>query len=350
MNPSLAILTLDYESQMGGVQTFLYEISDRMRGPFRITVLAPVRGPPRRRDSLAIVDIGSGNFARLLLALRKLKPDRVLVGHAHPRLLLPAILYGKRYALITHGNDFLAGQKRWHRPLFNWLLRRARPLITNSHANAARLRTLGCGQPIVIYPGTDPRRFSMKQADSDRLTLLTVGRLAPRKGIDTVLQALPAVLSEFPDLHYRIAGEGPDRGRLEALVREFRLSDRVEFLGYIPPERLPAVYQSASVFVMPAREEVAAGSIEGFGIVYLEAAASGLPVIAGRSGGAAEAVRHGETGFLVVPDDPQHLADTVIRLLRDSDLRVRMGKAGREWVEREMNWDRAAAELVRALV
>ena len=114
----------------------------------------------------------------------------------------------------------------------------------------------------------------------------------------------------------------------------------------VSDSELPAIYRQATIFVMPARAEYHAGSVEGFGIVYLEASASGLPVVAARTGGAAEAVRENETGLLVPPDDPPALALALARLLDDGALRQRMGRAGRRWVEREMNWDRAAQQFL----
>ena len=114
----------------------------------------------------------------------------------------------------------------------------------------------------------------------------------------------------------------------------------------VSDSELPEIYRQATIFVMPARAEYHAGSVEGFGIVYLEAGASGLPVVAARTGGAAEAVLANETGLLVPPDDPPALALALARLLDDGALRQRMGRAGRRWIEREMNWDRAAQQFL----
>lgn len=342
----IALLTLDFPPSVGGVQQYLFEIARRIGQIHDLTVVTPVGGPlpkvPFRR--LILPSSHPWAFARALLALR---PDRVLVGHAHPRLLLPAALLAPgQYTVVAYGNDFLAAQRRWHCPLFNWLLARARPLVTISQANAQRLRMLGLPSPMVILPGVDPVRFTPPlEPPPPPLALLTVGRLMPRKGVDTVLRALPALLPEFANLHYIVAGDGPDRLRLERLARELRVSHAVEFLGWISDEELPDLYRRAHVFVMPTREEPEQASIEGFGIVFLEASASGLPVVAGRSGGAVEAVRDGETGLLVPPNDPGVLAQALLRLLRHPELRRQMGTTGRQWVEEKMNWDRAAREF-----
>jgi phosphatidylinositol alpha-1,6-mannosyltransferase len=179
--------------------------------------------------------------------------------------------------------------------------------------------------------------------------LLTVCRLVRRKGIDTVLQVLPALRAEMPDLCYRIVGDGPDRGYLEQVARDLDLLDVVKFLGRVSDDALPDIYRRSDIFVMPAREETTSASVEGFGIVYLEASASGLPVVAARSGGAVEAVIDGETGFLVPPDEPEALTRALRKLVLDAERRHSMGQAGRRWVEEEMNWDRAAAQIANLL-
>ncbi len=350
MKPKLAILTLDFIPNAGGQQELLYEISQRLTNTFEVFVVTPVNGELPRTVRFHRVLLKRTSPLLIYQHLAALRPQKVLVGHTHPRLLLAAALNGE-FSALAHGNDFLAAQQRWHRWGFNWLLGRSRPLVAFSKAMAGRLVDLGMPEPAIILPGTDPTRFTPTRPFVARssLRLLTVCRLVPRKGVDTVLRALPKVLAKVPDLEYLVAGTGPDKDRLSALAVELQVENRVRFVGFVPDRDLPALYQSCDIFVMPTRFEEAAASIEGFGIVYLEAAASGLPVIAGRSGGAAEAVLDGENGFLVPPDDPAHLADMILRLLHDPDLCSRMSRAGREWVEREMNWDRAVRQLTEVL-
>ena len=176
--------------------------------------------------------------------------------------------------------------------------------------------------------------------------LLSVARLVPRKGIDTVLQALPQLLAQSPDLQYWIVGNGPARVSLGRQAQELGLIQAVRFMDKVSDSELPEIYRRATIFVLPARADYHAGSVEGFGIVYLEASASGLPVVAARSGGAAEAVIENETGLLVPPDDPAALGQALQRLLDDAQMRQEMGRAGRRWVEREMNWDRVGRQFI----
>ena len=348
----IAVLTLSFPPQVGGVQTYLYEIMRRLAEAHQVTIVTPVRGELSPQHSLHKVDVPKGNVFDFGRALRAIRPDRVVVGHAHPQLLLPAALYTRNHHLtIAHGNDYLAAQRRWHRSLFNWLLGHSHPLVTHTRANAQRLNELGFAGARVIYPGTDPIRFTPAVAVPPfPPVLLTVGRLVSRKGIDMVLEALPLLLLRVPDLQYMIVGDGPDRPRLQSLVQALKLQNVVSFRGEVTDAQLLATYHQAHIFVMPVREEQQAASVEGFGIVYLEASACSLPVIAGRSGGAIEAVRDGQTGYLVEPRDPEALAKKVLTLLQNAELRQQMGQNGRRWVETEMNWDRAAQQFLQILV
>lgn len=346
MKAKLALPTFEFAPQIGGVQTYLSEISQRLAANYDIYIVGPDCGPLPANSPLRRHLLPAPSFKAYWRALAQLQPDLILVGHAHPVLLLAAALVKpKAYAAIAYGNDFLAAQQRWHRPLFNRLLRQANPLITASQGIADRLNELGLA-PNVVYPGTDPAHFTpASRAKTGPPTLLTISRLVARKGIDSTLHALPHVLARFPELRYQIGGDGPDRARLERLTAVLGIGHAVTFLGRIPERSLVEAYRQADIFVMPSREIKAERSIEGFGITYLEASACGLPVVAGRSGGAKEAVQEGKTGFLVTPDDPLELANCLIRLLEDAHLRQQLGQNGRDWVINQMNWDRAAAEL-----
>jgi phosphatidylinositol alpha-1,6-mannosyltransferase len=178
---------------------------------------------------------------------------------------------------------------------------------------------------------------------------LSVGRLVSRKGFDLALQALPLIRQQVPDVHLEIAGDGPERPRLEQMVSELELQTAVTFSGRLSDQELLAAYQHAHLFIMPAREELANASVEGFGIVYLEASACGLPVVATRTGGVAEAVQDGRTGLLIPPDDPIALATAVTTLLQNPEKMHQMGANGREWIANQMNWDVAAQQLSIAL-
>ena len=353
----IALLTLDFPPSIGGVQHYLFELSRRIGRHYNLTVVRPRTGSSQfQTEPFRVLPVPSTMPWHLARTLATIRPHLTIVGHAHPRLLLPAaLLRTVRYIALAYGNDFEAAQGKWHSRIFNRLLAGASPLVTISGANARRLQNLGLPTPEIVLPAADPSRFTPSPAARPvSPVLLTVARLVSRKGIDTVLRALPPLLELAPSLEYWIVGNGPARPELERLIRDLRLTASVRFLSKegdpVSDSELPDIYRRASIFVLPARAEfhTAEGSpsVEGFGIVYLEASASGLPVVAARSRGASEAVRENETGLLVPPDDPAELTQALARLLCDDDLCQRLGRAGRRWVERDMNWDRVGRQFI----
>jgi phosphatidyl-myo-inositol dimannoside synthase len=153
------------------------------------------------------------------------------------------------------------------------------------------------------------------------------------KGIDTIIRALPKILRKVPDLQYMVVGEGEIRPSLESLAVEIGVAENVNFLGEIPDSELAELYRLCDVFALPSRGQARLGVVggEGFGRVYVEAALAGKPVIGSLSGGAAEAVLHGETGLLVNPDSTDEVAEAVLAVLGDPFRAARMGSAGRNW-------------------
>ena len=244
--------------------------------------------------------------------------------------------------VILGGAAVLTTISAWTRDLALSLLG---DLGLDGHGRRVRVVHLGT-DPTWFRPGIDPttvrERFGLP--DGGTRWLVTVARLQEHKGMDTVIRALPAILARAPDVRYAVAGTGPDRERLEHLAQELGLGDHVRFLGGVGDQDLPAFYNLASVYVGASRRAGRLG-VEGFGISLVEASACGLPVVAGNSGGIPDAVRDGETGFLVPPDDPAALAAAVSRLLADAELARRIAAAGRKAVETYYNWDRVVRDL-----
>ncbi len=206
----------------------------------------------------------------------------------------------------------------------------------------------------VITPGVDTDFFKPSEERSEirkkhgvegRPTLITVSRLTFQKGIDRVVRAMPAILDLFPDAVYIIRGDGPHRRELQYMIEDAGLAGHVRFLDPVRYEDLPAVYSMGDLFVLPCREVETTGEIEGFGTVFLEAAACGLPVIGGRSGGVEEAVEDGVTGFLVDPEDDEDLRGKIIGILRNRPLAKEMGLRGRDRVVKEFGWEDRSVEL-----
>jgi len=271
------------------------------------------------------------------------------------------------YGVIVHGTELLLLQAKLGRSRFKWwtaraLLGGAAVVVANSRwtAELARsvLGTLGLAAlaadvrvvppgttPSHFRPGIDPRPVRERYGLDGGPWLLTVSRLDTHKGIDTVIQALPAVRAAFPAARYAVAGVGARRPEFERLVRGLGLGDAVKFLGFVGDDQLPALYNAADLYVGASRRYDLLA--EGFGIALVEASACGLAVVGGRSGGVPDAVRDGETGILVDPDDPAAVAAGISGLLADATARRRMGDAGRRAVETYYNWDRVAADLIR---
>lgn len=245
-----------------------------------------------------------------------------------------------RLCVYVHGLELVAARGTPEAEVLAEVLRAAPVVIANSARVAALAVDAGAERAHVhvIAPAIDPARITPQGPDlraawgvGGRPVILTLGRLVARKGQDVVLRALPAVRRVVPDVAYVIAGRGPDRSRLEALVAELGLGGSVVFAGFVSEPELGAAYRSADVYAMVARETH--DDVEGFGITYLEANAAGRPVVGGRSGGVVDAVVHNETGLLVTPEDPVEVAEALIGLLTDPARRRTLGEAGRARVE-----------------
>jgi phosphatidylinositol alpha-1,6-mannosyltransferase len=303
-------------------------------------------------------------FAFLLGVVRRVRPEvifsfncglqHVVSGAALRRFFqIPYVAY-------VHGEDLPAPGRLLKKDRLRLpLLGRADLVLTNSEFSRRRLEALGCGagKTHVVSAGISTERFTpgdgggMRRAlgiGAEDSVLLTIGRLDFRKGHDLVIRALPLLRAEFPRSRYLVVGEGPERGKLQALAREMGVAESVLFAGFQPDERLPAYYRACDVFVMHNR--TLPDDVEGFGLVFLEANACGKPVVGGRSGGAVEAVAHGETGFLVAPNDLQGLVQTLQKLLRDSALRRQMGLAGSRRAVEEFSNRGQAAKMWRAFM
>jgi phosphatidyl-myo-inositol dimannoside synthase len=276
-----------------------------------------------------------------------------------------AARHGVPYGVICHGTELLLLDAKMKRSAFKRrtagsLLGGAAVVVANSRwtGELARdvLAQLGRGQvPVEVVPlGTTPSHFRpgldtsavrARYGLDEGRWLLTVARLEWHKGIDTVIRALPAVRAAHPGTRYAVAGVGDRLPLFERLVTELGLGSAVRFLGAVPDDDLPALYNAADLYVGPSRRHELL--VEGFGISFVEASACGLAVLGGRSGGIPDAVRDGETGLLVDSDDTGAVAAGIDRLLADGELRKRFGAAGRRAVETFYNWDRVAADLIR---
>jgi phosphatidylinositol alpha-1,6-mannosyltransferase len=206
----------------------------------------------------------------------------------------------------------------------------------------------------LIPPAIDARRVEGGQGErfrsrfhlGTRPVLLTLARLVDRKGQDTVIRALPKILKDIPDLVYVLAGGGDYRSALEEMARQNRVEKSLLFTDFVADADIPDIYAAADAYIMVSREGRETGDIEGFGITYLEASAAGLPVIAGNSGGAVDAVVDGVTGLVVDPVDPEAVARAVTEIFKDRPRAVALGKAGRERVRQDFSLATRAARII----
>jgi phosphatidyl-myo-inositol dimannoside synthase len=274
---------------------------------------------------------------------------------------------GTPFGILLHGGDILILQHQVHQSLLKRraakaLLSSAAVLVANSQWTRDRCLTLlgeldietapGLVQVVPLgadhlffRPGIDTRDVRARYGITPGRWLLSVARLTRHKGIDTALQALALLRRAYPDLRYAVVGTGEEQRALEAEARALGIADRTRFLTDVPDRDLPALYNCAEIYLGVSR--LMEQRVEGFGISLVEASASGLPVVAGRSGGIPEAVRDKQTGLLVDAERPESVRDALAQLLNDAGLRARLGGSGRRAVEEFYNWDRVIAHLRR---
>jgi phosphatidylinositol alpha-1,6-mannosyltransferase len=296
------------------------------------------------------------DFFPLRVLTKKLSIDRMLLAALFPYGPMAWLLSkstGIPFSIFVHGAELFV-EKRRTKLIVSRIFQKARHIICVSEFTRRTLlrRFPGSRDPLVIPPGTHPDVFkpAANQADllekyglSGKRVILTASRLVRRKGQAQVIRALPKVMERVPEVVYLIAGTGPAEAELRALVQEMKLDQPVRFLGYVEDEELAELYSLCDVFVLPSREttdtESGSRGVEGLPAVFLEASASGRPVIAGKSGGSDEAVLDGQTGYLVDGESAEQIADAILKLLLDENLANRLGRNGKKRVEEEFSWE-----------
>lgn len=357
--PRALVMTPDFPPARGGIQTLMHELATRLEA-FDVHVVTfdgadaqrVDQGVParvhrmRRRPRSHRAAVLALNARAAQVAVER-RPDIVVSGHV---VMTPAAEFTRRVLRrpvlqYVHGDEFA------QRPaLCARAVRHADETIAVSRYT--RDLAIKAGAPLdrvhLIPPGvTPPTRPS--GARSSRPTIVTVARMAqPRKGHDTIIRALPLVREAVPDVRWIVIGDGPLRPALQRDAA-IALGDAARFLGEVDEAERDAWLDRSHVFCLPNRDSPGGGGGEGFGIVFLEAASHGLPVVAGRAGGALDAVVDGATGILVAPEDPAALSRAVIELLSDPGRAEALGSAGRQRAA-EFAWPLIAERVERLML
>jgi phosphatidylinositol alpha-1,6-mannosyltransferase len=365
------LVTNDFPPKIGGIQSLLWEWWRRLPPESFAVLTSPYRGAEAfdAQQAFRVERIREPVLLPHPLMVRRIHDMARDVG-ADLVVLDPAVPLGLvgpslrlPYDVVLHGAEVtVPGRLPGTKQALGHVLRHARHIVAAGGYPAAEA-THAAGRPLpitVVPPGVDVERFRPLDAAEraaarehfglpvDAEVVVGISRLVPRKGFDTVIGAVARLAAARPDLVLAIAGSGRDDGRLRRLAAESGAP--VRFLGRVPNDDLPRLYGCADVFTMLCRNRWAGLEQEGFGIVFVEAAACGVPQVAGDSGGAAEAVADGETGIVVRrPDDVAEAATAIATILDDDALRTRMGVAARRRAEQEFAYDVLAERLGRSL-
>ncbi len=374
MAPKTLVVTNDYPPRQGGIQSFVHALASA-RPAGSVVVYAPAwdgaeafdaaRPFPVVRHPGSLMLPVPGVLRRAQEIVREYGCDTVLFGAAAPLgLLAPGLRRAgiRRCVAVTHGHEagwaMLPGARSLLRRIGDEVdvvtylgdYFRARLARVLSPAAAARMVRLAPGVDVTEFrPGRGGGAVRDRLGLAGRPVALCVSRLVPRKGQDTLIRAWPRVRSAIRDAALVFVGGGRYGAALDGLAERLRVKSSITFAGSVPGRDLPAYYDAADVFAMPCRTRGYGLDVEGLGIVYLEASASGLPVIAGDSGGAPDAVLAGQTGYVVDGRSAVAVADRLIELLGDTGRAAAMGEKGRAWVEAEWRWELVGDRLTAAL-
>jgi phosphatidylinositol alpha-1,6-mannosyltransferase len=357
------LATNDFPPKVGGIQSYLYELWSRLPADETtvFTTAHPDAAPWDAQQALRIERARQGFLLptqaigrRVDRLAREVNASVVFLDPMVPLGAIGPRLTAAPYVIVAHGAEISV---YGHIPVTSSIGRRvlrgaAGVIVAGAFSSSTVMRVARREVPtIVVPPGVDPTRFRPLKIEARREARLRVGippdvplvlgvsRLVPRKGFDVLFDAVAGL----DGVHVAIAGTGRDQARLERRAR--RLGERCHFLGRVSGEDLPSLYASADVFSMLCRDRWGGLEAEGFGIVFMEAAACGVPAVAGNSGGAAEAVIDGETGYVVEPRDVHAVRDALAALLGDDSRRAAMGEAALARARSDFSYDGLAARL-----
>ena len=370
-------ITNDFGPRAGGIETFVIGLIERLPAG-SVIVYTSAQDNSLDYDRTWLEKYGVEvirDKAKILLptpgvafCVNSLVRDRsietVFFGAAAPLGLLSKGLRRagvKKIVALTHGHE-VWWSKVWP---FKWAMKRMSRSVDHltylgeytRQVISKAVTTKAAASMVKIAPGIDTDHFAPVDASAlreklgltEKKTIVSVGRLVHRKGQDILIEAMPEICRQIPDAHLVMIGEGPYRSYLENRRKVLGLEEQVTFIGRIQYADLPTYICVGDLFVMPSRSRLAGLEVEGLGIVYLEASACGLPVIAGNSGGAPDAVLAGQTGLVVDGTQVNDVASAVVELLSDPLRSQQMGQRGREWIVQEWRWEIWASRFAQLL-
>ena len=364
----ILLVTNDFGPRTGGIETFVIGLLERVSG-HHVIVFTSSQGETSAYDQDWLDKFGVQvlrDKSKILLPSRRVTRnvkkivtesdiDVVIFGAAAPLAFMSKSLRKigvKKIIALTHGHEV------WWAKVFPFNLAIKRIGASVDHltylgeftrkAISKTLSEKSRNKLVRIAPGIDTAHF-IPRADGfekrvelglqDKKIIISVGRLVHRKGQDKLIEAMPTILSKIPNAHLLIVGEGPYKNHLDKLAKKFSLEESVTFVGRILYDKLPTYLSAADLFAMPSRSRFFGLEVEGLGIVYLEASACGIPVVAGNSGGAPDAVIEGVTGLCVDGTDVDQVAHAVIEVCSNAERASHMGAAGRNWIVDQWRWD-----------
>ena len=369
MTNKLIIFSYDFPPSNGGIARLCHEITVGQQNYFdEVIVLTRKKvgeSNPYNFNKVQIVELPEKRIhceKAAFTYLRNIKNKEsysILCGVWHPEATISILAGFKNISILGHGTEFLSGTSKFRKlfwlPVYaKFILGKAKINIANSNYTKQLIEKINLKAKVLALPlGVNEEFFKPKEVKINNdgvLKIASVSRILQFKGYDFIAKTIANLPSEFKDrVHWDIGGTGSYLEDLKVLIKELEIEKNVTFHGFVPDEELPSFYNSNDIFVLCTREEANSTSVEGFGLVFLEAQSCGIPVIGVRSGGISDAIEEGNGGWLIEQDNELKLANLFQCLIDNRELVVKEGKKARIRVVEKANWKKYNESLYKIL-